>query len=36
MFEKAIQFNTALRDMEGNRQKVWCINEIQKAASGLV
>ncbi|KAI9487489.1 MAG: S-adenosyl-L-methionine-dependent methyltransferase [Benjaminiella poitrasii] len=35
-FEKAIHFNTALKDVNGNRQKVWCINEIQKAASGLI
>ncbi|KAL7321690.1 hypothetical protein PS15m_001434 [Mucor circinelloides] len=36
IFEKAIHFNTALKDLEGNRQKVWCINDIQKAASGLI
>ncbi|CEP19183.1 hypothetical protein [Parasitella parasitica] len=36
LFERAIHFNTALKDLEGNRQKVWCINEIQKAASGLI
>ncbi|GAA5806577.1 hypothetical protein HPULCUR_012116 [Helicostylum pulchrum] len=35
-FEKAIQYNTALKDLEGNREKVWCINDIQKAASGLI
>ncbi|KAI7894147.1 S-adenosyl-L-methionine-dependent methyltransferase [Mucor mucedo] len=35
-FEKAIEYNTALKDLEGNREKVWCINDIQKAASGLI
>ncbi|KAI7906805.1 S-adenosyl-L-methionine-dependent methyltransferase [Cokeromyces recurvatus] len=36
IFEKAIHFNTALKDSNGDRQKVWCINDIQKAASGLI
>ncbi|KAI8645279.1 S-adenosyl-L-methionine-dependent methyltransferase [Parasitella parasitica] len=36
IFEKAIQFNIALKDLEGNLRKVWCVNEIQKAASGLI
>ncbi|CAO3685440.1 unnamed protein product [Rhizopus stolonifer] len=36
IFEKVIHLNTAQMDDQGNKQKVWCINEIQKAASGLI
>ncbi|KAG1472733.1 hypothetical protein G6F56_001360 [Rhizopus delemar] len=36
IFEKVIHLNTAQIDDQGNKQKVWCINEIQKAASGLI
>ncbi|RCH98547.1 hypothetical protein CU098_007226 [Rhizopus stolonifer] len=34
MFEKAIQFKMALKGLQ--EEKVWCINDIQKAASGLI
>ncbi|KAG1450457.1 hypothetical protein G6F46_006435 [Rhizopus delemar] len=36
VFEKAIYYNIAEKDSNGNKQKVWCINEVQKAASGLI
>ncbi|CAO3674600.1 unnamed protein product [Rhizopus microsporus] len=36
VFEKAIHHNTAEIDSKGNKQKIWCINDIQKAASGLI
>jgi hypothetical protein len=36
IFEKAIQEKISLKNESGEQTKAWCINDIQKAASGLV